>query len=191
MTLADIIPARPSDEQLDKLRHDLDSIDVNDFGVTLVLRFEPDDTGILDEQGEGMWCGRIEWSPRGSVDYVGQRSPGRPRDFDGGAEILTSDHRSALWWDVPADLRKPDMAESKSKTRQLILDILEYGYCYMSLRLYRDGDEIGHEGIGAIEPFPDREYVQEWVRELADQIFDPPDLDPYAAAAELPVLVTL
>lgn len=68
----------------DELRWDGDTVELPN-GETLTLHVEPDqDTSILDEQGEGVWCGRLEWavSNRYTDGYA------RPEWADGGAELL-------------------------------------------------------------------------------------------------------
>lgn len=77
---------------------------------------------IMDEAGEGAWCGSLEWSQRGKWSGNAQR----PASMDGGARIIERDGWSDLWWQPPADCLA-DAAILRMVELQ-IRDLLAYGY---------------------------------------------------------------
>lgn len=128
---------------------DTDTVD----GIEYTLRMEPDPyMSIMDEQGEGVWCGRIEWSDNDRTTGY----PRKPETFcNGRTQRLDTDRGSTLWWEVPADMRSwkaggfPDEAtwkESLSGLRRAIKDILEFGYSTMVLES-SDGYQSALGGI--------------------------------------------
>lgn len=120
-------------------------------GNTLRLRVEPDpDMSLMDEQGEGVWCGRLEWTQ--SHDY-GTR---RPDDFTGRAEVIERDGRSALWWEVPADIEIG--SDTHRSLRTSILDLLRFGYVLVGLEELATCDHgaqhvIRQAWIGGVDSF--------------------------------------
>jgi hypothetical protein len=149
-----------------------------DDGAFLRVRFEPDtDTSIMDEQGAGVWCGRLEWAPRGERYHVGQRSTRRPYDFDGGAEIIhTNGHGGALWWDVPADLRGDAVKDQRDSCRRAIVNVIENGYVGIVVEMCAGEDHYGAPivrdaaSLWGIEYDPDREYRAAVVRDLIHEL---------------------
>lgn len=128
---------------------------------------EPDpDMSIMDEQGEGMWCGRLEWTtPRQYQDWAP-----RPDGFDGGAEIIERDHNTCLWWQPPADVVKDE--ELRARVRRDIREIMEYGYSYVSVavssRCDRGEWHIDRSTtLGGVTPSHDWEDVADIIGELA------------------------
>lgn len=137
---------------LSALADDGDTIDIGG-GRTLRLRIEPDpDMSILDEQGEGVWCGRIEWSHT-TNNYGWNR---RPDGFTGRAEIIDRDRNDCLWWEVPADIERG--TPGYYSLRSSIRDLLEYGYSQVGLQLLEECDHgdahvIGDAWIGGVGSF--------------------------------------
>jgi hypothetical protein len=111
-------------------------------GYEYTIRVESDPyMSLLDEQGEGVWCGRIEWAD--NHPYSGY--PCKPNDFVNGRTMkLTTDRSSTLWWEVPADVKPEYVAEF----RRSLLDILEYGY---SIVMVESSDGFSSGPIGGIE----------------------------------------
>jgi hypothetical protein len=131
------------------LTDDRDTFELPD-GRTLRLRIEPDpDMSILDEQGEGVWCGRIEWDKGRTNDY-GYRD--RPDGFTGRAEVIHRDRSDRLWWEVPADIV---IGSDHHRTlRQSILDLYHYGYSQVGLVLECEhGGEVASTWIGGCDEF--------------------------------------
>lgn len=94
-----------------------------DAETRLVARVIEDyHSDIMDEAGEGAWCGSLEWSQRGRWSGNAQR----PASMDGGARIIERDRWSDLWWQPPADCLA-DAAILRMVELQ-IRDLLAYGY---------------------------------------------------------------
>lgn len=90
-------------------------------GRTYRVKLDRDDcASIFDEQGEGMWCGRLQWETDNDYGHV------RPDDFDGNAEVLSTDLREALWWQPEPDC-KPN-SEVRAQVRKHVMANLEDGY---------------------------------------------------------------
>lgn len=162
MTVTEIHPA------VEALTCDRDTYELPD-GRVLRLRIEADHMSILDEQGEGVWCGRIEWGTNDPDTGYSRR----PHDFTGAAEKIYSDRFDVLWWEVPADLRSPDMAESKAATRGVIRDIIDFGYKSIGVELCEGTDAYGKlivrdcAWIGGVEPMTDAaEFTDELIHEV-------------------------
>jgi hypothetical protein len=114
---------------LASLREHGDKIELGD-GRTVRLVIEPDpDMSIMDEQGSGMWCGRLAWD--GPANEYGYRT--RPDGFTGRAEVIERDGRERLWWEVPADVVIG--SDSYRTLRQSILDLCRCGYVSVGLVL--------------------------------------------------------
>lgn len=90
-------------------------------GRTFRLKLGPCEYGsIMDEQGEGVWCGRLEWSASNDYGKV------RPEGFDGNAEVLDTDRNMSLWWQPMEDC-KPN-TEVRAQVRKQIVANLTEGY---------------------------------------------------------------
>lgn len=160
-------------ETLAELTSDGDTAELAD-GRTLRLRFEPDDQRMPD----GDWFGSLEfvkapgrWDVR--RDYGYEHGP-RPEGFDGNAEILRGHNFDPIWWQPPVDAKRgSDLFDS---LRRGVVDILEYGYCGLILEVLDGTDAYGAPivtevaSLWGIEPFPDRAYVAEVVRDLAAEL---------------------
>lgn len=86
---------------------------------------EPDACmSIMEEQGEGVWCGRIEF---GTPSDQGAQ---RPKGFTGRSERLDNSLRDympeGVWWEVPKDIEIG--SEVHQSLRQEIVDLWEFGY---------------------------------------------------------------
>lgn len=126
-------------------------------GRTWTMKIVPDEiSSIFDEQGEGVWCGKLEWSHQ--TNAYGWTV--RPDGFDGNAEILERDHRSALWWQ-PLEDCKPN-SETRRLVREAVLDCLRYGYVGIMLKT----DDGYRDSLFGIEPFPDDAMVRATVEDL-------------------------
>jgi hypothetical protein len=80
-----------------------------------------------------------------------------------------------VWWQPPADGPKRGTPEFASERRH-VLELLEYGMCGFVLELL-EGDDAYNDPIvtrvaslWGIEPFPDRDFQQEIVRDLWREI---------------------
>ena len=134
-------------------QYDGDTWDMND-GRVIELRVTPDDDmSIMDEQGEGVWCGQLEWTHQ-TNDYGW---PIRPEWADGGAEILSRDHNSVLWWRPLDDCLKDRTI--RDAVRSTVLELLEYGYSIVSVEV--DGYDAMVCGCDDLYP----ELVQELASE--------------------------
>lgn len=113
------------------LTDDGDRVTMED-GRELRLRVVPDEyTSIMDEQGEGVWCGRLAWPHHNRETGRDER----PSDMDGGARLIRYGRgHDAIWWQVPADLLRGegDLAAVESAIR----DLLEYGYSQVGVELW-------------------------------------------------------
>lgn len=168
------------DDAKGKLTDDGDTFDLPD-GRTIRLHVKPDDHSLLAEQGEGVWCGRIEWDSGRLNDY-GYRS--RPDGFDGRAEVIQRDHGYRLWWQVPSDV--PIGSDVHRSLRSTIGEILEYGYSGFILHLLAPEDQadaVGHRPVLAtaslwgIEPLPDSDYRESVIHDLIDELEEESDAD--------------
>lgn len=160
-------------ELLDELREDGDRFTLED-GRELVLRVEPDQcASIMDEQGDGAWCGWLEWDR--PHPYSVYRS--RPDGFDGRAEVIRSDRGDRLWWQPPADAMPG--TELHASLRSTIGDILDYGYYAYVLELLAPEDQADHYGrrpvlnaasLGGVEPFADKDHVRSIVSDMLEEV---------------------
>lgn len=142
-------------------------------GRVLVLKVEPDDDlSIMDEQGEGMWCGRLSWPVRNRETGRDER----PRDFDGGARLIRFGcGYDAIWWQVPKDLLDgTSPAESLDMTERAIVRLLEEGYVQVGVQLWevvtdsRDQEHrvmVDDAWIGGVD-----EVYPELVEELVEEV---------------------
>lgn len=148
-------------------------------GVTYRVRIEPDPyASIMDEQGEGVWCGRLEWGRTNPHTGHGER----PAGFDGGAECLRYGcSHDAIWWQVPKDLLGEANREGRDATRRAVLDILEWGYVSVGLeRLETLTDsqgnahtvEVESAWLGMVEPSTDAGYLCEILADHLAELSD-------------------
>lgn len=159
ITATATIPVSAAD--LASLTDDGDTIELAD-GRVLRLKVEPDPhPSIMDEQGEGVWCGRIEWD-NGRENAYGWRM--RPDGFTGRAEVIERDWHARLWWEVPADIVIG--SDTHHNLRQSILDLYRYGYCQVGLVLECEhGGELDSAWVGGCDNFYP-ELVTDLVTEL-------------------------
>lgn len=138
-------------------------VDLDHDGYTLTLHTEPDEhMSIMDEQGEGVWCGRLEYATedRYSGHYI------RPDWADGGAELLRATRGyDAIWW-RPLDDCLSDRTV-RDAVRRTILDLLESGYvgCWVELTT-PDAVYASNSMWGLDEPYP--ELIGEQISECLE-----------------------
>lgn len=129
-------------------------------GIEYTISIEADtEHSIMDEQGEGVWCGRLEWGDRRTNDW-GHKS--RPEGFDGNASRLHFGRdNDDVWWQPPDDVKRG--TEGFDTLRRTIIDCLEYGYVGVIVE-----DQFGHKhscwGVEAMES----DYHAEVACELID-----------------------
>jgi hypothetical protein len=113
---------------------------------TLRLTVEPDEyASIMDEQGEGVWCGQLAWAEtaRYSDHYT------RPDWADGGAELLRPHwSRDAIWWRPLDDCLRD--RELRDRVRSTILDLMEFGYSVVTVEAFRHRDIYGRGCVEAV-----------------------------------------
>lgn len=132
---------------------DGDTWDMDD-GRVIELRVTPDDDmSIMDEQGEGVWCGQLEWVHQ-TNDYGW---PIRPEWADGGAEIIYRDRGDVLWWRPLDDCLKD--RGIRDAVRSTVCELLEYGYSNVDVTV--DGHTASLGGCDSVYP----ELVQELAAE--------------------------
>lgn len=146
------------------VRWDGDTDDV--AGHTYTLRVLADDMTIMDEQGAGVWCGRLEWVDTRGRD--GNRAP-RPATFTGNAEILERDGSYVCWWEPEPDVKRADR-ESFAAYRRSVLDTLRDGYSLLVL----ESDDGYSDAVGGIAGL-DAECTREMVAEMYANICDDRD----------------
>jgi len=88
-----------------------------------------------------------------------QWSKTRPTNFDGSAEIIDRRNGDKLWW-LP--YREGKKIYNSSKDRQMVMDICNYGFRVITLKLIGpawDANKIKHRitlsqsSVGGLEPF--------------------------------------
>ena len=136
-------------------------------GRSLKVREEADDMSLMDEAGEGMWCGRLEWE--GRPNNYGHTT--RPDGMNGRArKIHVGRGNDVVWWQPPADVADEDLGSLE----RTISDILEHGYQVIRLELREEvADSRGgtHEvkiasaWLGGVEPFADVDYLASIIAE--------------------------
>jgi len=91
----------------------------------------------------------------------------RPTGFDGSAEIIDRGRDGKLWW-LP--YREGKKVYNSSKARQIVMDICNYGFRVITLKLIGptwDANRVKHRmvlaqsSIGGLEPFVDHSDVIE------------------------------
>lgn len=134
---------------------DGDSTEID--GITYTFKVEPDYfMSLLDEQGEGVWCGRIEWNDNDTYSSL----PIKPSHFVNGRTVrLDTDRNSTLWWEVPSDVPMNE----RSGLERTIRDCLHYGY---SVFVVESSDGFT-ACVGGVEPNAE---VQDFVGELIGEI---------------------
>jgi hypothetical protein len=169
--------ATETDQSISEIVSDLmasDECEMED-GTTIRVRWEPDtDSNLMDEQGEGEWCGKLAW-PKRNRD-LGRDE--RPDGFTGGAEIIRL-RDGNVWWEVPVDLRGEANREARDSHRRAITDLLEYGYDVAVVEVCEGTDVYGRPivrnvaSIGGVEFGTDdvgrREILGDLVREVLDE----------------------
>ena len=118
--------------ELDKLRTDGDTIDLND-GRVLRLRIECDPYSTVEDAPD---CYGLVGRSTTDRDTGHQR---RPSNMNGSAEILRRDCRAHLWWQPPPDIEQ----DSRSELRNLVADLCEYGFKGVILELCEGEDHYG------------------------------------------------
>lgn len=116
----------------------------------------------------------------GKVEHLWRTSghTQRPNGFDGMAEKIHTG-RDEYWWQPPADLRSGWVgSEIRPQLRNLVRDILTYGFSVYKVELCRGTDAynspvvVDYATIGGIEPFGDDDdkvgYVADLVAELQE-----------------------
>ena len=99
----------------------------------------------------------------------------RPAGFTGNAEKLHYGQRAyyPIWWEPPKDVKRSD--PNFSKFRQIVQDLLDFGYKCVTLELLEGKDAYGRPivtrtaslwGIDSL----DNGYLAEVVRELIDEL---------------------
>lgn len=137
------------------------------------LRIEPDeDMSLLDEAGEGVWCGRIEWG-RWCRDY--DRPHAKPDGWVNGRTVRLDKFchwlrgTDVLWWEIPEDIPEDQIPEFRSR----LVRLLEYGYVQIGVELTHERPD-GYsrkwtEWLGGVdEPYP--EAIAEQISEVIAQI---------------------
>lgn len=124
-------------EIIDALRDDGDTITIDD-NVKLRLRVQPDDYSIMHEQGEGVWCGKLEWGTQDPYNWGWHR---RPDGFTGRSEVILTDRNDRLWWEIPADVEIG--SEVYRNLRNEISDCLNYGYNTVGVEVLSGIDHYG------------------------------------------------
>ena len=120
---------------------DKDHADTFDIaGRTYKVYATPDDFSIMDEQGEGVWCGQLEWTQNSSD--TGYRV--RPYGFDGNAEVLDTDGNHSLWWQPLSDC-KPN-SEIRANVRKEVLLAIREGFA----RLVIEEPDGNHSAFGGL-----------------------------------------
>lgn len=154
----------------DELREDGDECEVGAW--TLRLTIEPDQfMSIMDEQGEGVWCGRLAWAERRNSwdDHYT-----RPDWADGGAELLRPHFADPIWWRPLDDCLKD--RELRDAVRRSVLELLEWGYSVVTVEAFRHRDLYGRpcvEAVGCLGGVDDFDAYPGLVAEIVgDQLWD-------------------
>jgi hypothetical protein len=148
---------------LSSLKDHGDTVELAD-GRTVRLTIEPDtDHSIMDDQGEGMWCGALAWDNPQRTNEYGYVM--RPIGFESGrCEVIETDGRYRLWWAVPDDIKVG--SDQHRKLRETIRDLLRYGYVVVGLTLECEhGGTLDSAYVGGVDSF-----YPELVDDLASEI---------------------
>ncbi len=155
-----------SSADLDVVARDLlacGRIDLDHDGYSLELHVEPDEgMSIMDEQGPGVWCGRLEYAreDRYSGHYV------RPDWADGGAELLRATRgHDAIWWRPLDDCLRD--REVRDAVRRTVLDLLECGYSVVWVELTTPDDVYQSTTVGGVDE-PYAELIGELIGETLE-----------------------
>ena len=91
------------EEVMAALTSDGDTYTDKDGRVWMLTMPSDEDSSLMDEQGEGMWCGRLEWVDDHRNKFSGYAQ--RPLTMNGRArKIIANQMHGAVWWQVPADI---------------------------------------------------------------------------------------
>lgn len=116
----------------------------------------------------------------GKVEHIWRRTyrPERPDGFDGMAEKIHTG-RDEFWWQPPDDLRSGwHSYEHRNHLRNLVRDILSYGFVVYRVELCRGRDAYGqaivvdYATIGGIEPFQTDDDKVGFLSDLVCDIVD-------------------
>jgi hypothetical protein len=161
---------------LSHLEDDGDTVKLDD-GRTLRLRIEVDqDTNVMEEEffGEFAWCDRLD---RRHMNDYGTPAP-RPDGFDGNAEKLSTSHGDRYWWQPPRgdyEMTAKRGSDEFNSFRQLVMDLVEWGYKGVVLELCDGADAYGRPVVSAvaslwgIDSLEDG-YLAEVVKDLAAEL---------------------
>ena len=144
-------------------------------GYKFVLKVQPDDGMSIND-----------FDCYGQVSLVNRWADGadrRPDGFTGAAEKLTTPYGDTYWWEP---YREGHKVYNDAKERQLVLDILTYGYYVYTVEVYEECkvvnaqgetvDEIWHQvdasSLGGIEPILDRDTVADVVEQVLYDLTD-------------------
>jgi hypothetical protein len=125
-----------------------DLVDQKFYGIDEDYCFEySEDFDYFSSINEFDCYGQVQWSND------------RPIGFDGSAEIIDRDRNGKLWWLPYRDGKK---VYNSSKSRQVVMDICNYGFRVITLKLIGpawDANKTKHRitlsqsSIGGLEPF--------------------------------------
>lgn len=142
-------------------------------GYTFVLKVEPDEGTSIND-----------YDCYGSVSYINRHDNGvRPSNFTGAAEKLTTYHGDTYWWEP---YREGHKVYNDPKERQMVLDILSYGYYVYTVEVYETcaivnaaGRTVGYtthrvdaSSLGGIEPVLERDTVKDVVEQVLYELTD-------------------
>jgi len=161
MTATDTL-ALPTWQEMTKGVPDRNGDYAFDFdGEHYLVIIEPDpDFSIFDEEGEGMWIGRLSWA---------MANRDRPADFDGGAEVIYRDRSANLWWQPEPDVIRDE--KLRSSIRAEVSDAFEHGYALLTVaRVCEHGGVIDSCGLGGISWNAEDDYMGEMAREMLGEV---------------------
>jgi hypothetical protein len=141
-------------------------------GWRIIASVDPDEGySIFDEQGAGVWCGRLEWD-----DSRGDSR--RPDGFNGGAELLRFRDGNVWWQPEPDCLQDRQLRDA---VRRQIRDAFEYGYSVLGVRVdvratvswpggsRETWQEVGSAYLGGVMSAPD---VGSWAELVSEAVAD-------------------
>lgn len=158
----------PENVDLGNLRDDGDTVDLPD-GRKLRLRIEPDPHATINDFDCYGKCSTVH-------DYIRDGKQPRPDGFDGNAEKIQVDRGLWVWWQPSSDGPKRGTPEF-DKDRRQIRDLLELGFCVVGVELldvsadhYGRGVVRDAAYLGAVEPYPDKDYLLSVVTDLVTEL---------------------
>lgn len=149
----------------------LDSWQLERAGRAFRCSTHPDYVDIVAGDA-GDYLGQLEWPERDSCTGHYRR----PEHFTGAAHLLGYGRSfERIWWEPPTELRS--QPEQLQQMRSHVLELLEWGYVWLSVELLRDGDRDAYgapiversASLGALEAMDD-EYQRSCAVELADEL---------------------